>query len=205
MLTLLIDAMEQHDVAVFDVLRSYLQTEIPVDQQILLCVRYEFLYIVCEVNPDYKPYVQYENGNKVLYVKVPREIYGCIESALLWFNLYVKILKDLGFSINKYDRRVANKMIDWKQRTIVWYVNYNNLLNVDPNVVTDILEEIKKHFGDLVIIIGDTHDFFCMTIKIGNDKKVEIIMKHQIEYTVNQFTGICYLRWIFHVHIIYGM
>ena len=58
-------------------------------------------------------------------------------------------------------------------------------------MVIDILEEIKKHFGDLVIIIGDTHDFFCMTIKIGNDKKVEIIMKHQIEDIVTKLMDIC--------------
>ena len=50
----------------------------------LLRIRYEFVDIMREVNPDYKPYVKYENGKKVLYVKVMRAIYGCIESALLW-------------------------------------------------------------------------------------------------------------------------
>ena len=72
-----------------------------------------------------------------------RAIYGCIETALLWYNLYVKTLKDLGFSINTYDRFVAKNMIDGKQCNIVWYVDDNNILHVDPNVVAlvnDILE-----------------------------------------------------------------
>ena len=124
--------------------------------------------IMCEVNPDYKPYVQFENGNKVLYVKVLISIYGCIEYALLWCNLYVKTLKYLGFSINTYYRCVANKMIYGKQCTIVWYVDYNKLSHVDPNVVTGILEEIKKHFGYLVTSRGGTHDLLGMTIKIRN-------------------------------------
>ena len=43
----------------------------------------------------------------------------------------------------------------------------------------------------MVINRGDTHDLLVMTIKISNDKKVEIIMKHHIEETVSQFKDIC--------------
>ena len=102
-------------VATFDVPGAYLQTEMPEDKRILLRIRDEFLDIMCEVNPDYKPYVKYENGKKVLHVKVLIEIYGLIESDLLWYNFYVKTLKDLGFSINTYDLCVAKKMIDGNQ------------------------------------------------------------------------------------------
>ena len=86
---------------------------------------------------------------------------------------------------------MAKKIIDGKKCTIVWYVDYNKLLHVDPNVVNDILEEIKKHFWYLVIIRGDTHYFLGMTIKIGNEKNVKIITKHQIEDKVIQFKDIC--------------
>ena len=49
--------MKKCDVSVFDVPGSYLQNDIPEDKLILLRIIYEFLHIVCEVNPDYKPYV----------------------------------------------------------------------------------------------------------------------------------------------------
>ena len=62
-------------------------------------------------------------------------------------------------------------MIDGNQCTILYYVDNNKLLRVDPNVVTDIPEEIK-HFGYLVISRGDTYDFLGMNIKIRNEKKV---------------------------------
>ena len=145
-LTILIDAMEQHDVAGFDVPGAYLQTDIPADKRILLRIIYEFVDIMCEVNLDYKPCVQYDNGIKVLYVKVMRSIYGCIESDLLWYNLYVNTLKYLGFIFNTYYRCMANKIIYGNQCTIVWCVDDNNLLHVDPNVVTIILEENMKTF-----------------------------------------------------------
>ena len=97
----------------------------------------------------------------------------------------------LGSSINKYDLWVSNKIIDGKKCTIVWYVDENKLPHVDPNVVTNILEKIKEHFGDLVINRGDTHDLLGVTIKIGNDNKVDLVMKNQIEDKVIQFKDIC--------------
>ena len=40
--------------------------------------------IMCNINPEHKKNVGYENGQKVLYMLVLRAIYGCIESALQW-------------------------------------------------------------------------------------------------------------------------
>ena len=187
---ILIDAMEHRYVAVFNAPGAYLCTDIKADKYILLRIRYQFVDIICEVNTDYKTYVKCEIRKKVLYVKVLRAIYGCIESSLLWYNLYVKSLKHLVFSIKTYDIYVFNKMIDEKKYTIVWYVDDNKLLHVDPNMVTDILEVINNHSGDLVISRGDTHDFLGMTIKIRKDKEVELMIKHQIEETVRKLKDI---------------
>ena len=112
-------------------------------------------------------------------MKVIHSIYGCIESALLWYNLYASTLKGLGFKINPYDKYVANKMIDGKQCTLVWYVDDNKLSRVDPNVVTNIINIIKEHFGGLVISRGSIHSFWGMNITIRVVNKVEIGMKDQ--------------------------
>ena len=46
----------------------------------------------------------------------------------------------------------------------------------------------------MVISRGDTHDLLGMNIKIIIDKKVEIIIKHQIGDTGSQFKYICYFK-----------
>ena len=74
------------------------------------------------------------------------------------------------------------------------YVDDKKLSHIDPNVLTDILEEINKHFGDGVISRSDTHNFLGMSIKIWNDNKVEVVTKHQIEDTIIQFRDICYFK-----------
>ena len=67
--------------------------------------------IIFQVNPEYKQHVRYEYGNKVLYLLVSREIYGCIGYALLWCNIFPATFEGIGFEINPFDRCVANNMI----------------------------------------------------------------------------------------------
>ena len=76
----------------------------------------DFVDIMCSVN---KAHVIYEGKTKVLYMKVLWTIYGCLESVILWYNIYITILKGIYFGLNPYDLCVANKIINGKQCTIV--------------------------------------------------------------------------------------
>ena len=71
-------------------------------------IRDEFVDVMCEVNPEYIPCMRYENGKKVLYVNILRDIYGCIESELLWYKLYSEKLEGKEFVINPYYLCVVN-------------------------------------------------------------------------------------------------
>ena len=186
--TLLIEVREGRDVAIFDVPGAYLHAEMPGDKKLLMVFRGEFVDIMCDVNEEYKKYVIYENGKKVLYVRILRAIYGCIESALLWYQLYAKTLKQMGFKLNPYDKCVANKMINGKQCTIAWYVDDNKISHEDPQVVTEMLGVLKSHFGDLVISRGNEHDLLGMRIKIDRESKnVVIDMRDQLKEAFDMF------------------
>ena len=102
MTTLMIDAYEGRDVAVSDVPGAYLHAEFPKDKKVVLKLTGVFADIMCEVNPTYEKDIIYETGKrgkqtKCLYVRVLRALYGCIESALLWYELYSSTLKKIGF------------------------------------------------------------------------------------------------------------
>lgn len=185
---MLIDAYGDRDVAIFDVPGAYLQARMPEGKKILMKFRGEFVDTMCEVNSKYKQYVAEENGKRVLYVRVLRTIYGCIESALLWYELYMKTLKGMGFTLNPYDKCVANKVINGKQCTITWYVDDNKLSHDDPKVVKEVLENINEHFGDLVIYRGNEHNLLGMKIAIDRkNKNVVIDMREQIEEALEMF------------------
>ena len=64
MATLLLDAHEERDVAIFDVPGEYLHAELPKDKFMLLKREGPFVDIMCEVNPEYEA-VMFEGNKKV--------------------------------------------------------------------------------------------------------------------------------------------
>ena len=57
-------------------------------------------------------------------------------------------------------------MIEGIKCTIVWYMDYNKLLHKNPWVITDIMNEARKCFGDISIVRGNRHNFLGMSIEI---------------------------------------
>ena len=86
--SLIIDAYEERFVSIVDVPGVYLHAKMPEGKIVLMKLVGQFVDIMCNMNPEYKKYVRYERGKKILYLHVLRSIYGCLESALLWYNLY---------------------------------------------------------------------------------------------------------------------
>ena len=70
---------------------------------------------MCDISKEYRQYVIYEKGQKVQYLGVLMEIYGYIESALQWYNLYTQTLKYDRYKFNECEKIVPNKTINGKQ------------------------------------------------------------------------------------------
>jgi hypothetical protein len=51
--------------------------------------------LFCQLDPSFEKFVVKENGQKVLYVQLDKALYGCVQSVLLWYELYFTTLKDM--------------------------------------------------------------------------------------------------------------
>jgi len=129
MLSLMIDAFEMRDVATTDVVGAYLNAEML--DFVLLCLTGNTVDIMCHVNQRYSAYIMIEDGKKVLYLRLLKALYRCVQSALLWYELFSMSLQGMGFVLNPYDPCVANKIINGKQCTIVWYVDDNKISHIN--------------------------------------------------------------------------
>ena len=69
-----------------------------------------------------------------------------VDSALLWYELYVSVLKYMGFQLNTYDMCVANKDINGKQCTISWHVDNNKVSHVEQGVIDDVTNKVEERF-----------------------------------------------------------
>ena len=111
LLTSIIDAIEQRDKAVTDIKGAYLNAKMR--GEVLMKIKGIEVDLFCEIDPSLDLFVTYEKGIKVLYVQLDRSLYGCVQSALLWYELYSTTLKDIGFKLNPYDLYVANAIVIW--------------------------------------------------------------------------------------------
>ena len=74
--------IKTHDkiyMATFDIPSAYIHAEIPEDKQILLKLRDKFVDIMCDVNKEHRKNMVIENGKRLLYMRLVRAIYGCIQ------------------------------------------------------------------------------------------------------------------------------
>ena len=184
-LLLLIDAKEGRDVAIADVVGAYLL--IDMHEYTLVKLIGNSTTIMCKVNNKYKNYVVIEKDKPVLYLRLKKALYGCIMSVLLWYQTFVGVLMDLGFTLNKYDTCVANLEVQGSQCTVCWYVDNNKISHKDPKVVDWVIRELEERFNKMTVTRGKEHSFIGMDIVFRDDGKFEITMKNYLRESIEAF------------------
>ena len=182
MLSLLIDAMEKRIVGCGDIPSAYIQA----NMKDFVVIKYEgeSVDILCETDEKYKKFVTLEKGKKVIYLRLKKALYGCVQSGLLWYELFTSVLEKNGFKINPYEPCIANKIINDKQCTVVWYVDDIKVSHEDENVVRYILKKIDERFPGLTSKVGREHKYLGMNIKFMSDKNLSIDMKDYVKETI---------------------
>ena len=127
-----------------------------------------------------------KKGQKIIYIQLDKALYGCVQSMLLWYELYLSTLKDMGFELNPYNLCVSNANIKGKQCILCWYMDGNKISHVDPKVVDKVIETIEEKFGKMPQTKGGEHNFMGINIKF-KDKKVKSSMKKHIQKATDAF------------------
>ena len=107
---------QKRDVAVVDIPGAYMSADMDDQVHVVFRGTLEEMMVMADL-ALYRPFVSYETGKPVLYVRLQKALYGCLKSALLFYEKEVGNLEAYGFKINPYDPCVANKMICGKQLT----------------------------------------------------------------------------------------
>ena len=69
-----------------------------------------------------------------------------IESALLWYELYLSVFKNMEFQLNIYNVCVTNNYINRKHCNIVWYVDDNKISHVEQDVIHYVISNVEERF-----------------------------------------------------------
>jgi hypothetical protein len=97
LLILMSDAMENWDVAIADVAGAYLHAKMD-DFMVMRIVGRE-AKLMCSLNPEWKQYMILDKwGRTMLYMHLKKALYGCMKSALLWYELYLLLSRTWVFT-----------------------------------------------------------------------------------------------------------
>ena len=126
LLTSKIYAAEERDLAVIDILDSFIQTRTQnYEDNVILRLREKLADLLIKKAPEiYRKHITINRkGETFLYVRAIHAIYGIMKAALLFYPKFLGDLMTIGFELNPYDPCVANKIINGKQLTLAWHVD----------------------------------------------------------------------------------
>ena len=107
MLTSVIEAEEEQDVAIMDIPNAFIQTNLDLKDEegnrTIMKIRGQLVNILCEVDNEFKDFVETEQGQPVLYVHLTKAIYGLLVSSMLF---YKRLVTDLRKSDSKLIRMI---------------------------------------------------------------------------------------------------
>jgi hypothetical protein len=126
LMSCIIDAKEERDVAVVDNPNAFVQTRVENEKDAaFIKIRGFLVDILVEIAPDvYTSYVMKDKkGAKQFMVQCQNALYGTMIASILYYRKFVKILTDIDFVINPYDPCVTNKKTEGEYMTICFHVD----------------------------------------------------------------------------------
>jgi hypothetical protein len=137
----------------------------------------------------YRKYITIDANNQpILYVKLQKALYGCIRSALLFYEKLVGDLTSQGFELNPYDPCVVNKIIKGSQCTITWHVDDIKMSHKDPKEVTKVIDWPKGIYGDnMHVSRGLVRDYLGMTLDYTTKGEVKVTMVDYLKGVLGDF------------------
>jgi hypothetical protein len=172
-----IAAKENRAVATIDFPGAFLNSDMPLEGDHVVYMRINKYLTNVLTNID-KSYQKFVNPNGTCVVKLKKALYGCVESAKLWYDKISNDLIQLGYTINKADICVFNRIEkNNKQTTLVIHVDDMMITSTDEKHIDKIINEIEQLYPGLTKIRGKVLNYIGMTFNYSQIGKVKITME----------------------------
>jgi hypothetical protein len=181
-----IAAAEHRHVISLDIGSAYLNAKMPkdnIDKLVLMAISPHIAEILIEVDPGYK---KYQRPNGSIIVELDQALYGCIESALLWYKELSTYLGTIGFTPNPYERCVLNKTESGHQTTIAVYVDDLLVTSTKLQHAEAVVEALRERYKELKVVTGKIHNYLGMVLDFSDPPYVSINQTGMIEDIVSK-------------------
>jgi hypothetical protein len=165
---------EQRKVVTMDIAGAYLNAPMG-DRVVHLKLDSTMAGILSKFDPAYRDCMQPDGS---VIVRLKKALYGCIESAKLWYEVLSSSLREFGLTPNPKDPCVFNKQCDksGKQITVLVYVDDLMVTSTDEEEINNLIAHLEAKFKSLTKSHGNVHSYLGMTFDFGDDRGLVVTM-----------------------------
>jgi hypothetical protein len=171
------------NVVTFDIGQAYLSAAMP--GEVYVTLDPAAAEILCQIDPSYTKFL--ERG-KTITVKLDKALYGCVESARLFYEHLKTVLVDLGYSVNPLDPCVFTKpCADGGQTTVCFHVDDALATSPDQTELDKLVADMKAAFIELKVTSGKVHEYLGMVLDFSVPGQCEATMQKYIQDILDEF------------------
>ena len=178
-----IAAAKGHHVLTFDVGTAYLNADMT--DEVYVYLDPTCSAILAQIDASYSQYILTDGR---MLVKLNKALYGCVQSAKLWYEHLKSVLLGLGYTCNAKDICVFNRVnSDGSLSTVCFHVD--DCLATSPNLddLKSLAAGMKSAFGDVEFHWGKVHEYLGMKLDFTTPKQCHITMEKYIVDAVGDF------------------
>ena len=134
--------------------------------------------LLCSVSPSHEKFLRADGS---IIVRLRKALYGCIESAVLWYKELSSTLEGLGFTKNPYDECSFVRQKSGSIDTILVYVDDLMLTSKSKETLSSVANALKKKYKEVTLKEGAEHDFLGIHRDFTMSREVTLSMKGYVD------------------------
>ena len=176
-------AREGHYIMTFDHKAAYLNATMKgPDVQMMLTP--EVADILCSIDPTYR---KFQRKDKKITVRLKKALYGCIQSAVLWYEELASTLERIGFVKNPYDICSFDRVRGHTTDRILVYVDDLFITSENQEILQTIADALKTSYGGITTTKGLHHAFLGIQWDFTIPGQVSLMMEGYISNVLTKY------------------
>ena len=134
--------------------------------------------MLCEIDPANKQYVR-PNGK--IYVRLKKALYGCVQSAVLWYKELKNTLNTMGFTENAYDICSFSRSRGTSTDRLLVYVDDLFITSDSEKELDKIDKTLREKYGGVTSQKGRVHDYLGIRWDFTSEGQVLMSMEGYVK------------------------
>ena len=132
-------------------------------------------------------YTQYLRSDRKIAVRLKKALYGCIQSAVLWYNELSSTIEGMGFKKNPYDMCSFMRTTPDDVCTILVYVDDLFIMSGNKTALKEVADTLKNKYGGITTTEGHIHDYLGIRWDFTEPGQVTLSMEGYIKDLLTKY------------------